>query len=431
MQFHRYRNPPQSLFTENRSNFISKMKPGHFAVFFSNEVINLNGDGNYPFVQNSNFYYLTGIDQEECILLLFPDAPKPEWKEILFIRETNAVIQVWEGWKYSKSEASEASGIHNIKFFPEFRQTLKSLISQSEGVYVDVNEHERNSIFTSSSAHAFANRFREEFPAHKIERAYPILERQRSFKSSYELEQLKEAIRITESGFRRLLPFLKPGIKEFELEAELIHEFVRQGSRGFAYEPIIAIGKNACVLHYNLNKDECKDGEVILLDVAAEYGHYSADLTRCLPVNGSFTRRQKAVYNAVYSVFIQAREMLIPGEYLEVYHQKVGKIMEVELLNLGLITQDEINAQDPSWPAYKKYFMHGTSHFLGLDTHDVGNRYNKFEAGMVFTCEPGIYIPEEGIGIRLENNILITDQAPLDLMSEIPILADEIENLMQ
>jgi len=426
----KYKAPSSDLFVYNRNRFMKNMKPGHIAIFFSNDNICTNGDGHYRFEQNSNTYYLTGIDQEKTILLLFPDAPKPEWREILYILKTNETIQIWEGWKYSVEEARSASGIETVRYVDAFRPFLKNIISQCSGIYLDFNEHERNSLFTPGPAHKFAEELKNEFPAHSLERSAPLLEELRAIKSKWELAQLQEAINITENAFRRVLNFVKPGVFEYEIEAEITHDFIRNRAKGHAYEPIIASGRNACVLHYIQNSMACKDGDILLMDFGAEYGNYSADLTRCIPVNGKFSKRQKDVYNAVLRVHKAAVQMLTPGTLLEDYHTEVGKLMESELLGLKLITKTDIKNQKPEWPAYKKYFMHGTSHFLGLDTHDVGNRYKPFKEGMVFTCEPGIYILEENIGIRIENDILVGKKGPVDLMKNIPIEVEEIESLM-
>lgn len=426
----KYQAPSSDLFILNRNNFARKMKPGTAAVFFSNDLLVTNADGHYLFTQNSNLYYLTGIDQEKTILFLFPDAPRPEWKEILFVLKTNETIQIWEGWKYSPEEATAASGIQNIKYAENFDGFIRTMISHCDGFYLDFNEHERNALQSSGAANRFADFLRTEFPAHSIHRAAPILESLRAIKSRWEIAQLQEAINITEKAFRRVLQFLKPGVMEYQVEAEVTHEFLWNRATGHAYTPIIASGYNAVVLHYIQNNMECKDGDLILMDFGAEYGNYSADLTRTVPVNGKYSKRQKEVYNAVLRVHKAAVQMLRPGTLLEEYHTEVGKMMESELLGLKLISKTDIKNQNPAWPAYKKYFMHGTSHFLGLDTHDVGNRYKPFAEGMIFTCEPGIYIPEESIGVRIENDILVSKKAPVDLMKNIPYEVEEIEELM-
>lgn len=426
----KYTPPPKELFIHNRANFVAQMKPNSVAIFHANDQVMNNADGMYRFVQNSNTYYMTGLDQEEVILVLFPDAPKEEFKEMLFIRETNAHIQVWEGWKYSKDEALAASGVETIHWYHDFDDMIRRLISYFDGVYLDINEHMRNALTTRSAGHRLAEKFRTEFPAHQIYRSAPITEALRSVKHEAEVTQMQTACDITEKAFRRVLEFVKPGVWEHEIEAEIQHQFLRNRATGPAYDSIIASGKNACVLHYIDNNEECQAGDVILMDFGAEYGNYSADLSRSIPVSGKFTERQKAVYNAVLSVMKTATAMLVVGNTLDDYHKKVGEAMTVELVGLGLLTQEEVDTQDPDSPAHKKYFMHGTSHFIGLDTHDVGNWYKPFKAGMAFTCEPGIYIPAENLGIRIENDILITADGPHDLMANIPREVEEIEALM-
>lgn len=400
------------------------------ALFFSNDLVLDNADSHYPFSQNSNTYYLSGIDQEKTVLLLFPDAPKKEWREVLYVLKTNAHIQVWEGWKYSLDEAREASGVQEVRFLDEFLSNYRGMLGYCDGVYLDFNEHDRNPLRTQTRAHDFAGEIRSDFPGHRILRAYPILRDLRMRKEPEEVEQLRTACDITGKAFRRVLGFVKPGVHEYEIEAEITHEFLRNRAGGHAYTPIIATGKNACVLHYIENKARCEDGQVILFDFGAEYGNYSADLSRSIPVSGRFTPRQRAVYDAVLSVFRQACGILRPGTTLDAYQEEVGHFMTEELIKLELITREEVEKQTKKKPAYKKYFMHGTSHHIGLDTHDVGDRYTEFQAGMIFTVEPGIYIPEENLGIRLENDILIGHDRNVDLMADIPIEADEIEALM-
>lgn len=426
----RYRPLPASLFAGNRQRLAALLRPSSLALLNANDIMPTSADGSMRFRQNSDLYYLTGIDQEETVLLLFPDAPDAKNREILFLRETSEHIATWEGYKYTKEHARQASGIANVQWLGQFEGTLRNLIFEAEHLYLNTNEHTRAQVQVQTRDARFIEDLQRRFPLHRYERLAPLLHRLRAIKQPSELEALQEAIRITHDGFLRLARTLRPGIMEYELEAELLHEFVRQGSRGFAYEPIIASGPNACVLHYVMNDRPCQPGDVVLFDVAAEYANYNADLTRCLPVSGRFTPRQRQVYDAVLRVFREACKLLVPGTLWDEYHLEVGKIMEGELLGLGLLSRQDIKNQNPDWPAYKKYFMHGTSHFLGLDVHDVGSKYRRFEPGMVFTCEPGIYIPEEGLGIRLENNLLITEDGNRDLMAEIPIEADAIEALM-
>ncbi|MEA5257779.1 aminopeptidase P family protein [Arcicella aquatica] len=419
-----------SLFIENRQRLAQLLKPKSIAILNSNDPMPTNADGTMGFQQNSDLFYLSGIDQEESILLLFPDSPNPAHKEILFLRETSELIAIWEGYKYTKEHAQEVSGIKSIYWMSQFDAVLTTLVFEAEHLYLNSNEHIRNHSVVQTRDAKFILWAKEHFPLHKFERLAPLMHQLRVIKNPIEIEQLSEAMRITELGFRRLLNFVKPNVTEYEIEAELLHEFVRNRSKGFAYQPIIASGANACVLHYIENSRPCLDGDVILLDVAAEYGNYNADLTRTIPVNGKFTPRQRQVYDAVLRAFKYAKSILVVGNLWDEYQQAVEKFIEEELIGLGLFTREEVEKQNPESPLFKKYFMHGVSHHLGLDVHDVWNKYRRFEAGMVFTIEPGIYIREEGLGIRLENNILITEDGNIDLMANIPIEADEIEALM-
>jgi Xaa-Pro aminopeptidase len=419
------------LFIDNRKKLVAALKPKSIAIFQSNDEMPRSGDQNFNFRQNADLFYLSGIDQEESILVIFPDSPLPQYKEILFVRKTNEHIAIWEGHKYSKEEARGTSGIQSIYWTEEFNSIVPMLMHHCEHVYVNINENDRHATEVPYRDMRFAREWKNRFPAHAFERLGQIMADLRSVKHAVEVELIAEAIKHTESAFRRVLQFIKPGVMEYEIEAEIIHEFVRNRCNGHAYSPIIASGHSACVLHYNENNKACNDGELILMDFGAEYANYAADLTRTVPVNGKFSPRQKDVYNAVLRVMRAATKMLTVGNTIEKYHAEVGKLMEEELLKLNLISKDDIKKQNPEWPAYKKYFMHGTSHFLGLDVHDVGNKYQPMKAGMVFTCEPGIYIPEESIGIRIENNILITEKGPVDLMATMPVEVDEIEQLMK
>lgn len=418
------------MFIENRKCLAKKLKPNSIAVFNSNDIMPTSADGSMMFIQNTDLFYLSGIDQEESILVVFPDAKEEVNREMLFLKETNEHIAIWEGHKYTKEEATATSGIKKVYWLKDFPVLFNALICEAENVYLNSNEHLRASVEVETRDSRFIKFCKERYPLHRYNRVAPVMHALRAIKSKYEIEAMQKACNITEKGFRRLLSFVKPGIMEYEIEAELIHEFVRNRSRGFAYGPIIASGANACVLHYTDNNKECKAGDVILLDIAAEYGNYASDLSRSLPVSGKFTKRQKDVYNAVLRVMRAAIKMLVVGNNITDYHKAVGKLMEAELIGLGLLDKNEVLKQNPGMPLYKKYFMHGTSHFLGLDVHDVGNKYRLFEAGMVFTCEPGIYIPEENLGIRLEDDILITENGPFNLMANIPIEADDIEKLM-
>jgi Xaa-Pro aminopeptidase len=426
----KYSSIKKDLFVDNRKNFVKHLKPSSLALFVSNDILPTNADGSFGFVQNSDLFHLSGIDQENTILMIFPDVKDGKHKEVLFIQETSDLIAIWEGAKLTKEQAKEVSGIENIYWHHEFEKVFKPFAFQAEAFYLNSNEHTRRYIDMETAQMRFNKKMMEQFPLHRIERAAPIMHSIRAIKHPLEVELIQQACNITEKGFRRLLSFVKPGVMEYEIEAELIHEFVRNRSRGFAYGPIVASGPNACVLHYVENNKACKDGDVILLDVAAEYANYASDMTRAIPVNGKFTKRQREVYDAVLRVMKAATGMLKVGNTFEKYNKAVGDLMTEELLQLGLLKSDDVKNQNPAWPAFKKYFMHGTSHFLGLDVHDVGFFHEPMKAGMVFTCEPGIYIPEENLGIRLENNILITETGNDDLMKNIPLEADEIEALM-
>ncbi len=427
----KYTSIDSTLFTFNRGRFTASMKPGSIAFFNANDEMPRNGDCNFLFRQNSDLFYLTGIDQEQTILVLFPDAPLPKYREILFLKKTNEHIAVWEGHKYTKEEARQASGVQSVYWLEDYNAIVPMLLNHCENIYVNINENDR---FVSDVPYRelrFVNDLKMRCPGHKFERSGPIMAGLRAIKHDIEIKLMQRAMDITEKAFRRVLRFVKPGVMEYEIEAEITHEFIRKRANGHAYTPIIASGPSACILHYNDNNRECKAGDVILLDFGAEYANYAADLTRCVPVSGEFTERQRDVYNAVLRVMKAATAMLVPGNTIESYHVEVGKVMTEELLGLGLISKEEVKNQNPEMPAYKKYFMHGTSHFLGLDVHDVGDRYQPMQAGMVFTCEPGIYIPEEGLGIRLENDILVTSKDPVDLMAAIPLEVEEIEELMR
>ena len=420
----------KELFSTNRKRFAAALKPNSLAVFNSNDILPTNADGSLRFKQSSDLFYLSGIDQEESILVIYPDAKDGVHKEVLFLKETNEHIAIWEGHKLTKAEATAASGIEKVYWLSEFKTIFRSLIAEAEHVYLNTNEHVRAVVETETREARFVKWCLNEYPVHKYERSAPLMHSLRAIKQQTEIELIQQACNITEKGFRRLLGFIKPGVWEYEIEAELIHEFTRNRSNGFAYTPIIASGYNSCVLHYIDNSLQCKDGDILLLDVAAEYANYNSDMTRAIPVNGKYTPRQKDVYNAVLRVMKAATKMLAPGTLMADYQKEVGKLMEEELIKLNLLSADDVKKQNPDAPLYKKYFMHGTSHYLGLDVHDVGNRYCKFEAGMVYTCEPGIYIREESLGIRIEDNILITEKGPVNLMANIPVEANDIEGLM-
>ncbi|NQX76421.1 aminopeptidase P family protein [Gilvibacter sp.] len=420
-----------SLYIYNRKNFMAAMKPKSIAVFNSNDIYPVSADSTMPFNQHRDILFLSGVDQEESILLLFPDAVEEKHREVLFLRETNAHIAVWEGEKLTKEKAFETSGVKTVYWLQDFDKIFFELMTQAEMIYFNTNEHYRQAVETQTREDRFIAKTKAQFPAHSWAKANPILQRLRSVKHQIELDLMQTACSITEKGFRRVLDFVKPGVWEYEIEAEYMHEFLRNRSKGFAYTPIIASGNNANVLHYIENNQQCKDGDLILMDVGAEYANYSSDMTRTIPVNGCFTDRQKAVYNAVNRVKDEATAMLVPGTLWKEYHVEVGKLMTSELLGLGLIDKADVQNEDPNWPAYKKYFMHGTSHHIGLDTHDYGILWEPMTANMVFTVEPGIYIPEEGFGVRLEDDVVVQESgAPQNLMGNIPIEVEEIEELM-
>lgn len=427
----KYNQIDSNLYVKNRNRFVERMESNTLAVFNSNDIFPISADSTMPFQQHRDILHLSGVDQEESILILFPHCSNPAHREILFLKETNEHIAIWEGEKLTKQAAFDTSGIKTVYWLQQFPTIFKQMMAEAEGIYLNTNEHLRASTEVETREDRFIKKVKAEYPAHRVFKSAPIMHKIRSVKDSIEIELLQKACKITESGVRRLLKFIKPGVWEFEIEAELAHEFLRNRSKGFAYTPIVASGKNACVLHYIENNQQCKDGDVILLDVGAEYANYASDLTRCIPVNGRFTERQKEVYNAVLQVKTEAQKLLVPGTIMAEYHKQVGMLMEEQLVNLKLITVDDIKNQNPDWPAYKKYFMHGTSHFLGLDTHDVGLWHEPIQAGMVFTCEPGIYIPEEELGIRLEDDLVVQEKGePFNLMKDIPLLAEEIEDLM-
>ncbi len=426
----RYTAIDRSLYQTNRSNFKNQLPSNAIAVFNSNDIMPTNADGTMAFRQNNDMLYLTGIDQEESILVIFPDHPDEKQREMLFLKETNEHIAIWEGHKYTKEEAEASSGIQNIYWAHQFESIFNTLMPFAKKVFLNTNEHLRAVVEVETRDARFVKWCKSKYPLHQYNRSAPIMQSLRVLKSPLEIEALQEACRITEKGFRRVLNFVKPGVHEYEIEAEYAHEFLINRSKGFAYQPIIASGANACVLHYIDNSLPCDDGDLLLMDVGAEYGNYNGDMTRTIPVNGRYTKRQREVYDAVLSVKNYAKSILIPGTTIPQYHKEVGSFMEGKLIELGLLDTTDVKNQHPDQPLYKKYFMHGTSHHIGLDVHDVGNIYRKIEPGMVFTIEPGIYIREENIGIRLENDLLIQENGHLDLMKNIPIEAEEIEELM-
>jgi Xaa-Pro aminopeptidase len=427
----RYTPLTAAFYSKNRADFSKAMVPQSLAVFNSNDIYPISADSTLPFEQHRDLFYLTGVDQEETILILFPDAVETKHREVLFVRETNPHIAVWEGPKLTKEQAQKLTGIETIYWVSEFEKIFFELAAQCNCFYFNKNEHYRAAVTTQTREDRFIAWAKKTYPAHQVAKSNPILQRLRAVKDPQEIQQMQRACDITEKGFRRILSFVKPGVWEYEIEAEYAHEFIKNRSKGFAYTPIIASGNNANILHYIENNCACKAGDLLLMDVAAEFGNYSSDMTRTIPVSGRFSPRQKAIYNAVLRVKNEATKMLIPGVLWKAYHVEVGKIMTSELLGLGLLDLADVQNQTSEHPAYKKYFMHGTSHHMGLDTHDYGLILEPMKANMVLTVEPGIYIPEEGFGVRLEDDVVIQEQgAPINLMKNIPIEADEIEALM-
>ena len=420
----------KKLFIQNRKRFARQLEKKSIAVFNSNDIMPTSADGIHGFIQQTDLFYLSGIDQEESTLVICPDAKEEKHREILFVKETNEKIALWEGHKYTKDEAAAVSGIKSVFWNHEFENVFQPLVFESNHIYLNTNEHLRADLTVETRDARFLQWCRKLFPLHQYRRLAPIMHDLRAVKSEQEVALIKKACSITDKTFRRLLAFIKPGVWEFEIEAEIYHEFIKNRSRGPAFQTIVASGADSCTLHYVKNNKQCHDGDLVLIDFGAEYANYAADLTRTVPVNGQFSKRQKDVYNAVLKVQKAAIKLLKPGKTIDDFSREVGKVMEAELIRLKLLKGTEVKKQSADQPLDKKYFPHGTSHHLGLDVHDYGNRYRKFEAGMVFTCEPGIYINDEDIGIRIENDILITKDGPVDLTAGIPREADEIEDLM-
>ena len=427
----KYHQIDSALFIKNRRNFMAKMKPNSIAVFNSNDIYPISSDSTMPFQQHRDIYYLSGVDQEESVLVMFPDATDKKKRELLFLKETNDHIAVWEGEKLSKERALEVSGIKTVFWLNDSEKIINKLVNRCENIYFNKNEHYRAKIETETREARFNSWLENKYSKKNKERSNPILQRLRSLKDPIEINLIQQACDITNKGFRRILGFVKPGVWEYEIEAEFIHEFLINRSKKFAYTPIIASGNNANILHYIENNMQCKGGDLILLDVGAEYANYSSDMTRTIPVNGRFNKRQKAIYNAVLNVKNEATKLLVPGTDWAEYHIEVGKLMSSKLVDLKLLDKVDIRNQTKENPAYKKYFMHGTSHHMGLDTHDYGLLEEPMQENMVFTVEPGIYLPKEGFGIRLEDDVVIQKTGdPKNLMKNIPIEIDEIESLM-
>jgi len=427
----RYQPISNSLFRGNRENFTKQMSENSFAVFYSNDQCPRNGDQYHPFRQNSDFFYLTGIEQEKSILLLAPACPNEKLREALFLLKTNKMLEIWEGHKYTRGEARKTSGIENVYWLDDFEASLKEVMSYFDNVYLNSNEYIKFFPDVETREIRFGKALQAQYPLHKYHRAAPLLVKQRLIKSRQEIDLIKEACAITNKALRRVLEFTKPDVWEFEVEAEISHEFTRNRADGHGYAPIIASGKSACVLHYTENDKVCHSGDLLLMDFGAEYANYTADLSRTIPVSGKFTPRQKELYHAVLRVMKEVKKLYIPGNTINDINNKANELIEKEMIRLGLFSEEDVKKQDAENPLFKKYFMHGTSHFMGLDVHDVGAKHEPLKPGMVLTCEPGIYIPEENTGIRIENDILITKSRPIDLMADFPIEVEEIETLMK
>lgn len=427
----RYDSIPASLFENNRKRFVEKMQNNSLAILTSNDVMPNNADDVMGFAQNNDLFYLSGIEQDETILVLYPDAFKEENRAILFIKEVNEHTLIWEGDFLTKEKVSAISGIKNVKWIHEFEKTIQLFAFEADAIYLGHNEHIKR---VTSEMNTRQDRMiqwcKQKYPLHQYDRVAKITRELRPVKSEEEIDLIRKAISISVKGFKGLLKAVKPEIKEYELEAELAYQYIKNGGNRHAFKPIIASGKNACALHYNTNDSVCKDGEMILVDFGVCYANYNSDTTRCLPVNGKFSPRQKEVYESVLYCLKEGSKFLKPGVLSKDYELQMASLIEAELVKLKLITKEEIAAQDPQNPAYKKYFMHGTAHFLGLDVHDVGLYSKPFEKGMILTCEPGIYIREEGIGCRLENDYLLKENGNINLSEELPIEIIEIESLI-
>lgn len=420
---------PSRLFTANRKRLAALLPPKSVAIFNANDVPVTNADGTLVNVPNSDLFYLSGVEQEESVLVLCPDAHDPKQREILFLREPSEHLKIWEGYKLSKDDATKVSGITTVRWLSDMPVLLRSLVLDAENLYLNTNEHKRASVDVETRDDRFIAQMKQQYPLHTFRRAAPLMHRVRVEKSKDELDLLQRAVDITRDGFIRVAKMLQPGVFEHEVEAEFAHEFIRRRAK-FAYNPIIASGGNACILHYNQNDQRCKKGDLLLLDVGASYANYNADLTRTIPVSGRFTRRQKEVYNAVLNVMHASIAGATVGKLHKDWQRESQLHMNEELLAIGLITKADIKRQTEDNLACRKYFMHGLGHVLGLDVHDVGLMNEPFAPGWVLTVEPGIYIPEEGIGVRLENDIVVTENGPVDLMAHIPVEVDEIEALM-
>ncbi|MFO7828732.1 MAG: aminopeptidase P N-terminal domain-containing protein [Bacteroidales bacterium] len=425
----KYHQLDSALFVKNRKKITKQLQPGSVVLIHSNDQMPRNGDQYFPFRQNSDLFYLTGIDQEKTILTLCPNHPDKDLREILFILESNEKINTWEGYKYSIEDAQNTSGIKTVKYIHEFDSIFRELALKAENIYLNLSENPKFKPEIKSADERFISRLESEFPAHDFQRLAPILKKLRMTKESEEIKLMQQACDITEKAFYRVLKFVKPGVAEYQVEAEITHEFLWNRANGHAYHPIVASGKNACILHYNQNISECKDGDLLLMDFGAEYANYAADCSRTIPVNGKFTPRQRECYEAVLRVMKKGISWLTPGTTINRVNERVENLLQEEHIKLGLYTQEDVDKQDPNNPLVKKYYPHGTCHFIGLDVHDVGDKNATLEEGMVLTCEPGLYIPEENIGIRIEDDIIVAHK-PVDLMKNIPKEVDEIEKIM-
>jgi Xaa-Pro aminopeptidase len=427
----RYESIPSSLFVENRKRFSARMQKNSIAILTSNDVMPTNADDAMGFAQNNDLFYLSGIDQDETVLILYPDAFKEENKAILFVKEVSEHTKLWEGDFLAKEEVSRISGIKNVKWIHEFEKALQLFAFESDTIYLSHNEHiKRTTSEMATRQDRMIQWCKEKYPLHQYDRVARITRDLRPIKSDEEIALIKKAVAISIKGFKGLLKAVKPDVKEYELEAELAYELIKNGGTRHAFKPIVASGKNACALHYNSNDAVCKEGDMVLVDFGVCYGNYNSDTTRCVPVNGKFSPRQRAVYESVLNCLKEGSKLLKPGVLSSDYEKQMAGLIENELVKLGLITAEDIANQNPDSPVYKKYFMHGTAHHLGLDVHDVGLYSRPFEKGMVLTCEPGIYIREEGIGCRLENDYLLTEDGNINLTEALPIEIDDIERLI-
>lgn len=419
------------IFINNRKRFTKEMLPNSIAVFVSNDEWPANGDALHPFKQNTDLFWLSGINQEDSMVILFPDNPDPKYREVLVLIRPNELKEKWDGKRLRAKEAAAISGINTIVWLDTLDAALQTWIHLADHIYLDTNENDRKASHIRSRQYRFVDEMKAAYPLHSYQRAAKIMKELRSIKTKEEIEVVQKAIDITDNTFRRLLQFIKPGVNEYEIEAEIWHSFLSQCATGPAYGSIIASGDNARTLHYVSNNGECKDGELILMDFGAEYGNYCADLTRTIPVNGKFSRRQKTVYNACLYLHNYAKSILKPGISILDYTEKIGEEATQQFLKIGLLRKSDVKNEDRENRAYRKYLYHGISHHLGIDVHDLGTRTEPVKAGMLFTIEPGIYIEEEQMGIRIENNFWITKNGNIDLMKNIPITVEEIEALMK